>query len=101
MSSRASRSAAGQATVELVAMLPVLAAVGLAAAQALAAGAATAFAGHAAEAGAVAILEGGGATEAARAAVPGWSRDGISVAVERKVVRVSLRPPTLFPGLAA
>ena len=91
---------AGQATVELVAVLPLLAAVALAAGQVLAAGAASSFAGHAAEAGAVAILEGGAAGDAARAAVPGWSRGRMEVAVEGKTVRVALRPPTLFPPLA-
>ncbi len=101
MTRRAPAGQVGQATVELVAVLPVLAAVALAAGQALAAGAARTFAGHAAEAGAVALLQGGAAAEAARAAVPGWSRDGMSVAVDGRVVRVALRPPSIFPALAA
>lgn len=99
MSGRSQRQA-GQASVELVALLPLLAAVALAAAQVLAAGAAWVFAGHAAEAGAVAVLEGGPAAGAARAAVPGWSRDGVDVSVEGSAVRVALRPPTIFPALA-
>jgi hypothetical protein len=94
------RGAAGQASIELVAILPLLAAVALAAAQVLAAGAAWAFAGHAAEAGAIALLEGGAAPGAARAAVPGWSRERMAVTVEGGVVRVALRPPVLFPPLA-
>jgi hypothetical protein len=85
----------------MVAVLPVLAAVALAAGQVLAAGAASAFAGHAAEAGAMAVLQGGAPpAQAARAAVPGWSRDGLEVSVEGAVVRVALRPPTVFPALA-
>lgn len=94
------RGAAGQASIELVALLPLLAAVALAAGQVLAAGAAWAFAGHAAEAGAMAILEGGAAPAAARDAVPGWSHDEMEVNVDGSVVRVALRPPTLFPALA-
>ena len=90
----------GQASIELVALLPLLAAVALAGGQVLAAGAAWAFAGHAAEAGAIAIVEGGAAPAAARNAVPGWSRDGMKVSVEGSIVRVALRPPTLFPALA-
>jgi hypothetical protein len=99
MSAPAQRQA-GQASIELVALLPLLAAVALAAAQVLAAGAAWVFAGHAAEAGAVAMLEGGPAADAARAAVPGWSREGVAVSIEGQAVRVALRPPTIFPALA-
>ena len=66
----------GQATVELVAMLPLLFVVAFAAAQLLMAGAAAEYAGHAAEAGAVALLEGRDAAAAARSAVPGWSQIG-------------------------
>lgn len=100
MRPRANRGESGQASIELVAVLPLAAAVALAAAQVLAAGAASSFAGHAAEAGAVAMLEGGAAVDAARAAVPGWSRDRMAVSVDGSVVRVALRPPTLFPALS-
>ena len=90
----------GQSTVELVAMMPLLLVVVLAAAQVLLAGAARDFAGHAAEAGAVAMLEGGDPAKAAREAVPGWSRGGIAVRVHGSVVRVSVRPAALVPPLA-
>lgn len=49
----------GQASVELVALLPLVVAVALALLQALAAGRASELAGHAAHAGAVAIAQGG------------------------------------------
>lgn len=94
------RGQRGQASVELVALAPVVIAVVLAAAQLLAAGAARELAGHAAEAGAVALLQGGEPEAAARAAVPGWSRGRLDVHVEARRLRVRLRPRTFLPGLA-
>lgn len=91
----------GQASVELVALAPVLVAVVLAAAQVLAAGAARELADHAAEAGAVALLQGTDAKAAARDAVPGWSRGRLTVRVHERRVRVRLRPRTFLPALAA
>ncbi len=90
----------GQASVELIAMLPVGATVMLAALQLLAAGAAHELAGHAAGAGAVALLESRDAEAAARDAVPDWSRGAMQVDVEGSVVSVRLRPRALVPGLA-
>jgi len=90
----------GQASVELVAMLPVAVAVVLAALQLLAAGATRELAGHAAGAGAVALLERADAREAARDAVPGWSRARLAITVRGPRVTVRMRPPTLLPGLA-
>jgi hypothetical protein len=95
------RGRRGQATVELVAILPLAAAVGLAVLQLLAAGAAAELAGHAAEAGAVALLERQDPAEAARASVPGWSRRGLRVEIDHRRVAVRLRPPSLIPPLAA
>jgi len=92
---------AGQATVELVALLPLLAVVGLAACQVLAAGAARELAGNAAEAGAAAMLQGGDAREAARASLPGWSRDRAELRVDGRRVRVRLAPRTVLPGLGS
>lgn len=89
----------GQATVEIVAMLPLLAVATLAVLQLLAAGVAREMAGHAAEAGAVAIAQGHDAREAARAAVPAWSRRGIAVRVSGRRVRVRLRPPAIVDSL--
>lgn len=90
----------GQSTVELVALIPLLIVVGLACAQLLMAGAARELAGNAAEAGAVAMLQGGDAEQAARDAVPGWSRSRLDVDVRGAAVRVALRPAPLVPPLA-
>jgi hypothetical protein len=95
------RGRSGQAAVEVVALLPLLAAVALAVLQALAAGVASELAGHAAHSGAVALAEGGDAAAAARAAVPGWSRASVAVTVRGSRVEVRLTPPALVPGLGA
>jgi hypothetical protein len=89
----------GQATVETVAAIPLVAAVVVLLLQLLAAGADRELAGHAAESGAVALLEGGDAAKAARDALPGWSRSGLRVDVDGQTVRVRLRPPLAVPGL--
>lgn len=88
----------GQSTVEMVALLPVLAAVGLALMQLLAAGAAAEYAGHAAEAGAVAIVQGHDPVQAARKAVPAWSRR-VDVKVDGRRVEVRLTPPAIVAAL--
>lgn len=90
----------GQASVELVALVPLLIAVVIAAAQLLAAGAAGELADHAAEAGAVAMLQGADPAAAAREAVPDWSRSRMTVRVDGRRVRVRLRPLSPVPGLA-
>jgi hypothetical protein len=99
-SRRAGWDAAGQATVELVALLPLIVVVALSVGQLLAAGVARELAGHAAEAGAMAVLEGGDPADAARSAVPGWSGAHAVVAVHGRDVSVTLRPPALMPPLA-
>ena len=58
------------------------------------------MADHAAEAGALAILQGGDPADAAREAVPGWARDRVAVDVSGKRVSVAVEPPSPFPGLA-
>ena len=90
----------GQATVEAVALLPLLLMVALAAAQLLAAGYSGVLAGNAAEAAALAIAGGGDPRAAARRALPGWSRAHARVSVSGGEVRVSLRPPALLRPLA-
>jgi hypothetical protein len=90
----------GQATVELVASLPLLVLAGLVALQLLAAGYALTLADGAAEAGALALASGGSAAEAARAALPGWAEDDVQVAVEGGRVTVRLVPPSPLPALA-
>ncbi|MEA2221083.1 MAG: hypothetical protein QOJ35_3709 [Solirubrobacteraceae bacterium] len=91
----------GQSSVELVALAPLVALIVLAAAQLLAAGAAGELADHAAEAGAVALLQGEDPVDAARDAVPGWSRERMTVHVHGRHVQVRLRPPSPIPALGA
>jgi hypothetical protein len=89
------RDARGQSTVELVGLLPLLVTVVFAAAQLLAAGVASELADHAAQAGAMALLQDGGAArDAARSALPGWARDRADVEVRDRRVSVTLRPPS-------
>jgi hypothetical protein len=85
----------GQATVEVIGLLPLLLAVGLAAFSLLSAGAAQQAAGGAAEAGAVALLQGRDATAAARAALSDWPRrrTRITLSDRRVTVRVTPRGP--------
>jgi hypothetical protein len=93
----------GQASVELLAVLPLLVALGLAALQLLAVGYAGILAGNAAEAGALALAGGSGPADAragARTALPGWSRARTRVRVEGGRVTVRLRPPSLLQVLA-
>ncbi len=94
------RRQSGQASVELVAVLPLVVVVALAAAQLLAAGAAGELAAHASQAGAVAMLQGRDPSRAARLAVPDWSKSRLSVDVEGRRVSVRLRPVAIVPGLA-
>jgi hypothetical protein len=101
MSQGRARSTSGQASVELVALLPIAALVALAISQLLAAGAARELAGNAAEAGAAALLQDGDPAAAARAALPGWSRERATVHVAGRRVDVHVRPRVVVPVLAA
>jgi pilus assembly protein CpaE len=98
--SRGWRDVRGQAAVEVVALLPLVAAIALAILQALAAGRAEVLAGHAAQSGAVALAEGRDAAAAARAAVPDEARGRLAVVVHGSRVQVRLTPATLIPGAA-
>jgi len=88
----------GQAAVEVVGLLPLLFLVALAVCQVLVAGLAREAAHHAAQAGAMALLQGGDPAQHARAAVPDWSRRRLSVQVSGRTVRVRVVPPALVPG---
>lgn len=90
----------GQATVELLAWFPLVVAVVLAVGSLLAAGAARELAAHAAQAGAVAVLQGDDPATAAREALPGWSRQRVDVRVRGHVVRVRVAPPLPIRRLA-
>lgn len=88
----------GTASVELVAVVPVLLLAALVAAQLAAAGYALWSAGIAARAGARAELVGGEGRSAARAALPGVLREEAKVTDDDGVtVRVPI--PRLVPGL--
>jgi hypothetical protein len=89
----------GQATIELVALLPVLVAAGLLVMQLLIAGVTGEYAGHAAEAGALAILQDRDPVTAARSSLPSWTGRRVEVQVQGGRVRVRLRPRALLPAL--
>ena len=80
--------------------LPVVLLLGLVVLQLLAVGYASVIAGQAAESAALAVAGGGRAEDAARAAVPGWSRARMRVEVHDGRVQVSMRPPTAIEALA-
>jgi hypothetical protein len=90
------RDPRGQASVELLGSVPALLLLGLVAFQLLAVGYAAVLAGNAAEAGALAAAGGADATEAARAAVPGWQRARMKVDVDAERVEVHMSPPSPF-----
>lgn len=94
----------GQATVELLGLIPVVIAVAIAVFCILAAGRARELAAHAAGVGAVALLQDGDPEAAARRAI-GRSAGAVDVSVRGRVVTVEVRPhlpvPTLEPLLAA
>ena len=91
----------GQATVELVAFLPLLLAVAFVAAALLAGHAATEQAGQAAQAGAMALLQGGDPREAARRALPRGVRDRATIDVDGRRVKVTVRPRLPVEPVAA
>jgi hypothetical protein len=93
-------SASGQATVEAVALIPVLLAVGLGILQLLAVGYASVLAGSAAEAGALALAGGGDARAAAMQALPGGTEARARIGVADGRVEVRLRPPSPLHALA-
>ncbi|HEY5053014.1 MAG TPA: hypothetical protein VII45_06355 [Solirubrobacterales bacterium] len=90
----------GQASIELVAALPALLLAGLLALQLLATGYTLTLADGAAEAGALALASGQPAVDAVRAALPGWAREDVVVAVAGGRVSVTLRPPSPLTAVA-
>jgi hypothetical protein len=89
----------GQATVELVALLPVLAAIGLLAWQVLVAGEAWWLAGAAARDAARAEALGADPRAAAAAVLPVELRDGLRVSRADAGVRVRVEIPRVFAGV--
>ncbi len=90
---------AGQAQLEVVAAIPVVAAVAAVILQLLAVGYTQSLADGAAEAGAIAIASDRSAEIAALAAVPGWATDRTEVRQRGGRVAVEVRPPALIPLL--
>ena len=88
------RDDAGQATIEVVALLPLVLLIGVSLMAVLAARSAAEGAAAAAHAGAMALIQGEDAAAAARAAVPG--RDA-TVDVDGRRVRVVVRPALALP----
>jgi hypothetical protein len=101
VSPRAASHDHGQATVELIAFLPLVLAGGLAAAVLLAGQAAGEQAGQAAQAGAMALIQGGDPRGAARAALPAAVRRRATIDVDGRRVTVRVRPRAPLPSLAS
>lgn len=86
----------GQATVELLAAIPLLVLAGSIALQLLLAGYTLTLADGAAEAGALALAAGRPAKEAVEDSLPGWASARAEVAVRGGEVSVRLQPPALL-----
>jgi hypothetical protein len=91
---------AGQATVETVALIPAMLAVGLGLMQLLAVGYASVLAGSAAEAGALALAAGADARAGVKESLPGWADTRARISVEGGRIEVRLRPPSPMRVLA-
>jgi hypothetical protein len=91
----------GQATVELVALLPLLLILALTAAALLAGHAAGEHAGQAAQAGAMALLQGGDPEAAARATLPRTARQDARIDVDGRRVTVRVRPRVPVASIAS
>lgn len=90
----------GQATVELLAAIPLLLIAGAIALQLLLAGYALTLADGAAEAGALALAAGRPAKAAAEGSLPAWAEGMAEVAVRGGEVSVRLAPPSLLADVA-
>ena len=93
------RGQRGQATVELVGLLPVAIVVAFAVFCVLAAGRARELAAHAAGVGAVALLQDGDPSAAARRAVDRRAARSVRVSVRGRVITVEVRPRLPVPAL--
>lgn len=90
----------GQASLELLAGIPLLLLTALACLQLLVAGYALSLADGAAEAGATAIAAGLPADAAVRTALPGWTEGRTQIVRDGGRVTVTLRPPSPLPALS-
>lgn len=89
----------GQASVELVALLPLMVTVAFGVLQVLAAGSAHEAADGAAEAGAVALLQDAEPRAAAIAALPDWARDRATITLSGRRIAVRVRPRGPVPAV--
>jgi hypothetical protein len=94
------RGASGQAAVELVALLPLVLVIALVALSVVAAHSADEQAGAAAEAAALALIQGGDPHAAAVAALPRHARATVVIAGRTVHVHVRPRLPLPLPGVA-
>jgi len=90
----------GQATVEMVAAIPLLLLAGTVALQLLVAGYTLTLADGAAEAGALALAAERSARSAARESLPEWAAERAEIEVRGGEVSVRLRPPSPLPAIA-
>jgi hypothetical protein len=90
----------GQATIEVLAAVPLLILAGAVALQLLLCGYALTLADGAAEAGALALAAGRPAKRAAENSLPAWAAERSEVAIRGGEVTVRLLPPSLL-GAAA
>lgn len=93
-------STRGQASVELVALLPLTLVVGVAIMVLLAGRSASGQAAAAAQAGAMALIQDADAAAAARKALPGDVRRRARIAVRGRAVTVTVRPAVSVPFLS-
>lgn len=93
------RDERGQASVELIAIVPLFIMVALVIGQVIAAGTAREAAAHAAQTGAMAMMQEGDPKDAAAAAIPQWSPHRVRVVVHGRTVRVRVQPKFSLPGL--
>jgi hypothetical protein len=89
----------GQATVELLAAIPLLLLAGSVALQLLLTGYAMTLADGAAEAGALALAAGRPAKAAVARSLPSWAETGADVVVRRGEVTVRVQPPSLLSSV--
>lgn len=90
----------GQASVEVVALAPIIVICGVLGLQALVAGANHVAAANALHAGVLAGELGRNPEAAARAAAPGWPTGRFTVSMRGRRIKVRLRPRAIVPPLA-
>lgn len=90
----------GQASIELIAGLPVLLLAGGVALQLLLVGYSVSLVDGASQAGAAAAASGVDPLQASREALPRWAQGRAEVEMRGERVEVRLEPPTAVPGLA-